>query len=83
MHRMPVSCAGNHRVGKKMSGDPDGTAAAGDAPYPFEWMMTQSEMNDDHLGVSLNILRFHQMVRPNESFHTFLLFSLFNLIGCY
>ena len=33
--------------------------------------------------VSLNILRFHQILRPNESFHTSLLFSPINLIPCY
>ena len=29
--------------------------------------------------VSLNILRFHQILRPNESFHTSLLFLPINL----
>ena len=43
----------------------------------------QSEMNDDHLNVSLNILRFHQILRPNESFHTFLLYSPVNLTPRY
>ena len=33
--------------------------------------------------VSLSILRFHQILRLNESFHTFLLFSPINLITCY
>jgi formate hydrogenlyase transcriptional activator len=32
---------------------------------------------------SLNILRFHQILRLNESFHTFLLFSPINLTICY
>ena len=32
---------------------------------------------------SLNMLRFHQILRPNESFHTFPLFSPINLIPCY
>ena len=41
------------------------------------------EMNDDPLNVSLNILRFHQILRPNESFHTFLRLSPINLINCY
>jgi hypothetical protein len=29
----------------------------------------QLEMNDDHFNVSLNMLRLHQILRPNESFH--------------
>ena len=33
--------------------------------------------------VSLNILMFRQILRPNESFHTFLLFSPVHLIRCY
>jgi hypothetical protein len=40
-----------------------------DCPHPFK--------------VSLNILRFHQILRPNESFHTSLLFSPIHLIPCY
>ena len=32
---------------------------------------------------TLNILRFHQILRPNESFHAFLLFSTINLNNCY
>jgi len=35
------------------------------------------------LNVSLNILRFHQILRLNESFHTFLLFSPVNLTTYY
>jgi hypothetical protein len=35
------------------------------------------------LTVSLNIVRFHQILRPNESFITFLLFSPVDLIICY
>jgi len=35
------------------------------------------------LKVSLNMLRFHQILRPNEPFHTFLLFSTINLTNCY
>jgi hypothetical protein len=35
------------------------------------------------LNVSLNILRFHKILRPNESFHTFLQFFPVNLIACY
>jgi hypothetical protein len=33
--------------------------------------------------ISLNILRFHQILRPNELFHTFLLVSPVNLTSCY
>ena len=33
--------------------------------------------------ISLNMLRFHQILRPHESFHTFLLFSPINLTNCY
>ncbi len=33
--------------------------------------------------VSLNILRFHHILRPNESFHASLLFSPVDLIPCY
>jgi len=33
--------------------------------------------------VSLNILRFHQILRPNKSFYTSLLFSPIDLIPCY
>jgi hypothetical protein len=32
---------------------------------------------------SLSMLRFHQMLRLNESFRTFLLFSPVNLSTCY
>ena len=35
------------------------------------------------LKVSLNILRFHQILRSNQSFHTSLLFSPINLIPRY
>jgi hypothetical protein len=40
-----------------------------DCPPPFD--------------VSLNILRFHQILRQNEPFHTFLQFSPIHLIPCY
>ena len=33
--------------------------------------------------VSLSILRFHQILRPYDSFHTFLLSSFIHLIPCY
>ena len=32
--------------------------------------------------VSLNILRFHQILRPNEAFNTFLPFSPIDLTSC-
>jgi hypothetical protein len=40
-----------------------------DCPLPFK--------------VSLNMLRFHQILRPNESFQTSLLFSPISLIPRY
>jgi NRAMP (natural resistance-associated macrophage protein)-like metal ion transporter len=35
------------------------------------------------LTLTLNMLRFHQILRSNKSFHTSLLFSPINLIACY
>ena len=45
--------------------------------------MLRGQLSERILNGSLNMLRFHQILRPNESFHTFLLFSPVNLINCY
>ena len=45
---------------------------------PGDYLLVGSSLN-----VSLNLLRFHKILRPNESFHTFLLFPPISLISYY